>query len=251
MRALARTLLCGILCICAVIQLKAQWHQLDGTDGVAYSVVSTDNRYTFAGTQAGVMSRSSDGGLTWETIGAGLPDSSIFVALYGEPGLLLLGTGKGAFRSTDSGEHWQPVATQITSQRTVHQFGRFGRYLLMVSDSGVARSTDQGATWDTVYVGLHFPQSKYAIASSRGQLFLATQGEGVYRSIDSGITWTAVNHGMEHELVYSLCSGPDFVLAGATDRILLYRSLDSGNTWSNLDKSVRGISNGFYGQLYT
>ncbi|MBS0171505.1 MAG: hypothetical protein JSR62_14235 [Nitrospira sp.] len=241
---------CVILSLLMVVTgrstLLAQWSQLPGTDSIAYSVVFADDHYLFAGTQIGDMFRSADNGSTWEVANSGLPDSSIFVTLYGEPGLLLLGTGKGAFRSTDNGLHWQLVADQITSHKTVHQFFRLGQYLLMIADSGVARSTDQGSSWDTVHIGLHFAQSKYAIASNGGQLFLATQSEGVYRSIDSGVTWRPVNAGMEHELIYSLCAGINFILAGATDRILLYRSVDSGNSWSNLDKEVRDISNGFY-----
>ncbi|HVZ39244.1 MAG TPA: hypothetical protein VHI13_08215 [Candidatus Kapabacteria bacterium] len=133
MRALTGLALVLLLDVGVTYHAASQWRQIPNTDSTAYAVVSVYGRYVFAGTQLGNMRRSSDEGMTWEPISMGLPDNSILVMLFGELALLLLGTGKGAFRSTDEGNSWQSVAEYLTRGNTAHPFLRFGRrYVIAV-----------------------------------------------------------------------------------------------------------------------
>ncbi|HVX91244.1 MAG TPA: T9SS type A sorting domain-containing protein [Candidatus Paceibacterota bacterium] len=230
-----------LLIIGATSVLTAQWSQIPGTEGERDAVVAADGQYLYAGTYLGSLRRTADSGRTWTYANTDLPDSSIFVTMYGEPGLLLLGTGKGVFRSTDHGEHWQSVADSITKRRIVHQFYRLGRFVFVASDSGLARSTDFGASWARLTIPLSAPEGVFCVAGHGDYLLVGVDGDGIFKSIDSGAIWGLVNLRHGGDLVTSICTGDGFWLAHGGSDILLYRSVDSGASWVNMNRSLSGL----------
>ena len=72
--------------------------------------------------------RTHDGGRTWRSIVAGIPDGSFVNAVREDPvrkGLLYAGTEKGVYLSFDDGEHWQPLQKDLpaTSVRDLEVHG--------------------------------------------------------------------------------------------------------------------------------
>ncbi|MBS1914459.1 MAG: hypothetical protein JST22_20890 [Bacteroidetes bacterium] len=226
--------------------LSAQWRPIQGTARTNFVILSVDGRYIYAGTQIGEMRRTSDNGQTWDVKNKGLPDSSIFITLYNEPGLLLLGTGRGAFRSTDNGDSWYAVGAEFAAGHVVHRFERLGSNLYMAADSGLAQSTDNGATWARSENGLLPVRSFQTVAKYGGKLLCAIRLHGIYASVDSGKAWSPYSDGMPPRTVYSIASGSDFVLASIVTGGA-YRSQGTDANWINIaDKFpqyVRYLSN--------
>jgi hypothetical protein len=66
--------------------------------------------------------RTHDGGATWQSISAGLPDNSPVDTVREDPvrkGLLFVGTETAVWMSLDDGDHWQPLQLNLphTSMR--------------------------------------------------------------------------------------------------------------------------------------
>jgi len=114
----------------------------------------TTNGFTlYAGTLAGVF-RSSNQGVTWQTVNTGLTATRVY-ALTQSRGAILAGTeGSGVFRSVDNGASWQAANN-----------GLRGVYVS-------AFATQPDAVYTCVY---------YAADAANN---------GVYRSLDNGLTWT-------------------------------------------------------------
>lgn len=217
------------------VRAFAQWRPIPTIDSVNFFVICANAQYTYLGTRAGEMRRTSDSGRTWEVKNNGLSDSSIFVTLYSEPGLLLLGTGRGAFRSTDNGDSWHAVGLDITDGHVVHQFDRLGSILYMASDSGLAKSTDDGVTWQRSESGLPPERSFLSLAVYNGIVYCG--GIGVYRSIDSGLTWSRYMNGMPTRAIAPIVAGQGFDF-GAMPSGGLFRFDSAADKWTDVYRQL-------------
>jgi len=114
--------------------------------------------------------RSTDGGLTWQTIGETLPFKrerasvlNVIRADERQPGVLYAGfIREGVWRSTDYGETWHklfPSEDRIFNATSIAVGGADGRLIVVASEplywspcaSAVMVSRDSGATWEDVY----------------------------------------------------------------------------------------------------
>jgi photosystem II stability/assembly factor-like uncharacterized protein len=140
------------------------------------------------------MRRSTDAGMTWESIGAELPatgnctwplilDATTYLVGCGGYG----GGAKGIYRSDDGGESWTSVSE--TGGAIIPLRASSGR-VFWPSDSsnGMARSLDGGATWETL------ESTKDVIATPTelpdGRIAVLIK-DTVYVSKDEGETWRA------------------------------------------------------------
>jgi photosystem II stability/assembly factor-like uncharacterized protein len=156
-----------------------------------------------AGTSAGHVYRSEDGGDTWNEASPSLPLQGWVV-------------GTLRFDPNVPGRLWAGLR------------GVWGGGMVVVSD-------DLGTTWTPRRGGLPTDRSVYALALVPGQpgrLYAAT-GRGVYTTSDGGASWLeATGPYPEIEKVSSLYVDPvrpEIVLAGTWQRV--YRSDDGGSTW--------------------
>ncbi|HKD19900.1 MAG TPA: hypothetical protein VKG23_18760, partial [Thermoanaerobaculia bacterium] len=71
----------------------------------------TNAGIVYAGTNASGLFRSTDEGNTWSAINQGLENTRLTTLAIDPqtPSIMYAGTYRGAFRSTDSGEHWLPI----------------------------------------------------------------------------------------------------------------------------------------------
>jgi photosystem II stability/assembly factor-like uncharacterized protein len=144
--------------------------------------------------QSQTLFRSSDGGMTWNNIGGGLP---------------------AATNCT------HPLV--IDSQTYLVGCGGYGG-----GPSGVYRSTDSGATWMMVST---FGGATAPLSASDGSIYWATPGtSGMARSTDAGEHWTNVFSAYGVLSIYPPVELPDGRIAAlGTQYIML--SADHGSTW--------------------
>jgi len=128
--------------------------------------------------------RSADGGATWTRIDAGLPEVGgiqKFLVSAVDPRTLYAADGGLLFRSTDTGAHWEQVATAL-------QYGSItdllaapdGTLYAATSNAGVYSSRD-GVSWTRINGGLaSFDIDDLALAPAHpGTVYAATASGGV------------------------------------------------------------------------
>jgi hypothetical protein len=191
--------------------------------------------------------RSADGGVTFTSVHAGLPDytnsqQGNFVAIDpSQPNILYFpinfssGGLAQLWRSTDSGASWQqmpqPFGTNGIASIVVDPSN--SSHLLLSTNSGVLNSYDGGNTWTQASTGN--ANAAFEVVYDSQTLFAATNG-GIFRSIDDGATWTSLGF-PGGDQIYSLAidpQDPNIVFAGSANNNDVFISLDGGTSWSSL-----------------
>ncbi|MFJ4326523.1 cellulose binding domain-containing protein [Streptomyces tricolor] len=165
-----------------------------GVVSLASDPVDPDKVYAAVGTYTnswdptnGAVLRSADRGASWRKadlpfkLGGNMPGRGMGERLAVDPhrnSVLYLGapSGKGLWRSTDSGATW----SQVTN------FPNPGTYRQDPSDATGYASDNQGIVWVT------FDESTGSSGSATKTIYVgvADQDNAVYRSTDAGATWT-------------------------------------------------------------
>ncbi|MEU2916234.1 cellulose binding domain-containing protein [Streptomyces massasporeus] len=164
-----------------------------GVVSIASDSVDPDRVYAAVGTytnswdpKSGAVMRSSDRGASWQKanlpfkLGGNMPGRGMGERLAVDPNrnsVLYLGapSGKGLWRSTDSGAGWSQVAN----------FPNVGTYAQDPSDTSGYASDNQGIVWVT------FDESTGTAGSATKTVYVgvADKDNAVYRSTDAGATW--------------------------------------------------------------
>ncbi|MEW2400573.1 cellulose binding domain-containing protein [Streptomyces sp. NPDC046862] len=164
-----------------------------GVVSLASDSVDPNKVYVAAGTYTnswdprnGAVLRSSDRGATWQKadlpfkLGGNMPGRGMGERLAVDPNrnsVLYLGapSGKGLWRSTDSGATW----SQVTN------FPNVGTYVQDPTDTSGYASDNQGIVWVT------FDESTGSSGSATKTIYVgvADKDNAVYRSTDAGATW--------------------------------------------------------------
>ena len=137
----------------------------------------------------GAVLRSADRGASWQKtdlpfkLGGNMPGRGMGERLAVDPNkdsVLYLGapSGKGLWRSTDSGSTW----SQVTN------FPNVGNYVQDPTDTSGYAGDNQGIVWVT------FDESTGTSGNATKTIYVgvADQGNAVYRSTDTGATWSRV-----------------------------------------------------------
>lgn len=165
-----------------------------GVVSLASDPVDPNKVYVAAGTYTnswdpgnGAILRSSNRGASWQKanlpfkLGGNMPGRGMGERLAVDPNknsVLYLGapSGKGLWRSTDSGVTWSQVAN----------FPNVGNYVADPSDTSGYSSDNQGIVWVT------FDESTGTSGNATRTLYVgvADKDNAVYRSTDAGATWS-------------------------------------------------------------
>ncbi|MEI5519208.1 cellulose binding domain-containing protein [Streptomyces brasiliscabiei] len=167
-----------------------------GVVSLASDAVDPNRVYVAAGTYTnswdpgnGAILRSSDRGASWQKanlpfkLGGNMPGRGMGERLAVDPNrnsVLYLGapSGKGLWRSTDSGATW----SQVTN------FPNVGNYVQDATDTSGYASDNQGIVWVT------FDETTGTAGNATRTLYVgvADKDNAVYRSTDAGATWSRV-----------------------------------------------------------
>ena len=184
------------------------------------------------------LSRSADGGLTWQS--TSLNDMIILAFALTGNGTLFAGGLGGVYRSTDHGMNWTTVlsletmVTALAVNSRDHIFAgtaRFSSGVGTYTGGRLYRSTDGGQTWEqlplppaTVSFILITPEDHLYVAAWHDP-FAGTAG-GIFFSADDGTTWSKVMSGLPAEDVLTLALSPDGYLFAGTEGAGVFRSVD-------------------------
>jgi len=171
----------------------------------------------------------------------------------------------GIFRSTDQGNTWQEVNTNLTNL-FIDAMAINSRDVIFAgaqnvgnTPAGIFSSPDKGNSW--LYRGLQEQGINALCIDSEDRIFAGSSGGAIFRSTDDGENWEEVIHDLG-EMVMDLSVTPeDNILAGSVSGI--YHSRDQGDTWEQLGSVgvpvisiavTRGgviiVSSGIRGEIY-
>jgi photosystem II stability/assembly factor-like uncharacterized protein len=197
--------------------------------GLALSPNFATDQTLFAGTEAGDIFRSMDGGVVWTRLETyGFSTGSINALFCGEDGSLLIGTSQeGILRTLDDGATWEKVTSNDLPVLKITQGG--DRLYAGYYEGGIAVSEDNGNTWKQ--------QDDIAarrfewLAVPKGDLFFASgPGEGIWTSVDCGKKWTLDPSWPEDKPLLGLSAQDDVVLAAAPDGV--WRKSGTQDGWT-------------------
>jgi photosystem II stability/assembly factor-like uncharacterized protein len=156
---------------------------IDVVDGLYVDPASPETVYAAA---EGLM-KSEDGGMTWSSAGAGLPQ--VIYSLTIDPrssSTLYAATPTGVFKSTDGGGSWLPAGAGLPPgavSTVAISPGEQGTVYAGIRGVGVFRSTDGGASWSALSSGLPrrvFTGLVVVAPSDPSILYAATAGNSIY-----------------------------------------------------------------------
>jgi hypothetical protein len=209
----------------------SQPHLVNSAGALAYDPV-LDILYA---ARAELISRSLDGGLSWQPLSVQFPFVQIHsMAAVPNGGPLYLGTESDhVYRSINGGTAWSVFATGLTSS---------GVYDLLVVPEGdiyaatwgggIFRTEWNGTSWTQLSNGLDDPFCLAVGRDDAGNLWAGTESAGTYISSDDGLNWTAARTGIELRQIWDFLSlsGGDFLAACGGGGI--FRTGDSGAIWT-------------------
>src|SRR5215831_18575681 len=201
--------------------------------------------------EPGGFFKSSDGGLTWREAPE-LRSEAVHSMTQSEsnPNILLVGTIKGIYRSTDSGDSWSPLPTEALAAAAAQMRGDnevdVESLAIDPRDSNVIyagtwylpyKSTDGGQTWKSIKKGIIDDSDIFAINIDprNANHVIASACSGIYETRDAGENWEKVqgipSQSRRTRAILQHPSFPGLVFAGTTEGF--WRSAKGGanNSW--------------------
>lgn len=192
--------------------------------------VAAQGNLLYAATGWG-MRRSTDGGMTWDSVSTGLPDEAVYSAMLFDDGTILIGT-RGAYRSENNGNTWvfssDGMIAGDVHEVTINDEGT----VFAVSDK-VWRTVDDGQNWVSISDNLDITEVIEMETDMAGQLYLLVNpyDTRLYKSADDGDSWIQLT--LPDQGFSDIDFQPSGDLYAASNyNGGLYRSTDGGISWS-------------------
>ncbi|MEQ1873713.1 MAG: hypothetical protein ABL953_08310 [Ilumatobacteraceae bacterium] len=213
-----------------------------------YTFVETPSGALLVGSCVRGISRSQDGGATWQPVGQ-LDHISVNTFAIEPDGRLLAATSGGLWRSADDGTTWALITDEpvyaVLADGADGPPGTTTLRLLELADGRKLAGTDGEGVWvseDGKWSRLGMPGAiVYSLLeTSSGTLLAGTRGDGVLRSDDRGATWSSPsNTPVPDSYVHCLVQLRDgSLLAGSGLGISI--STDDGRTWGSYASELHG-----------
>ncbi|MEP7011306.1 MAG: hypothetical protein ABJC13_13370 [Acidobacteriota bacterium] len=230
-----------------------RWVPLGPIGGMARQLAQrpSDPSRLYAATERVGLFASRDGGRSWQSIRAGLPEGYLLKLAVAprDPDTLLATTYGGTpfdqvWHSEDGGTTWSPAARPPASPVFSLPIADFlfasgePRTVYASTENGIFRSLDGGSTWDS-WALQNIPTGALAQPAQTPATFFAAGNDlgdfhgAIYRSDDSGLTWRetpSVGGPGFAELPERLFFGAGVLYAQWSHA--LYSSSDGAITWS-------------------
>jgi photosystem II stability/assembly factor-like uncharacterized protein len=218
--------------------------ELRNVDSIAIDPLQPDMIY--AGTYH-LPWKTSDGGITWKAIPAGLIDDSDIMSLLvdlSDPARVYLSACSGIYRSENRGELWtklQGIPYAARRTQAIVQDPDKPAALYAATTEGLWVTRDAGESWERT-TSKDWVVNAVMVLPSRGALVAAiligTDAQGVLVSDDSGKNFVSANRGFTHGVVKVLVgdagNAQHLLLLLERNGVELKESRDAGKNWSRL-----------------
>jgi photosystem II stability/assembly factor-like uncharacterized protein len=189
-----------------------------------------------------------DGGLTWISQ-AEMRGQSVLslTSARSDPKILVAGTLKGVYRSTDGGQRWMlispPDSTEIHNVQSVAIDPQDPSVIYAGTWHLPWKTTDAGENWSNIKKGIIDDSDVFSLIvdPDSPKVVYASACSGIYKSEDAGDGFRKLGTGMipaSSRRTRVLLQDPanlDVVFAGTTEG--LFRSEDAGKDWSRTTDS--------------
>jgi photosystem II stability/assembly factor-like uncharacterized protein len=146
----------------------------------------------------------------WTPLSDGLTGGTISALAFENDSsvVMLAGTLKGLFRTTDGGKSWMPAAPDLRfnplSSLDGHPY--IATRLIASSSRGILVSTDMGSTWShSMPLDATYQLNRLTFSSAdAGLIYGATRHHGVIVSTDGGLIWKEPSRGRTSEDVLAV-----------------------------------------------
>lgn len=171
----------------------AQWIPATSNNSASLCLQFVNSSLGFQGGQNGYLSRTSNGGVSWETLT--IPTKTNVMSIdFPSNSTGYVGTSEGIMKTTNFGVNWANLPNPGLSEVKAIDFYNDKVGWVCTNNSKIGRTIDGGITWEiknfnnVFFTDLQFASSKvgWAVGSS-------AQSPYVYKTIDGGISWTQVN----------------------------------------------------------
>jgi len=158
------------------------WTKVDSArvlsvNSMAISPIYSTDQTVFAGNSLGGITKSIDGGLTWDFANVGLNHfdvGSVEISKnFENDHILFIATSGGVYKSIDAGESWNLANNGITDRNT-----------------------------ETIAISPNFKFDQTIIAGTHG---------GIFRSINRGDSWAPMNNGIPMSDFINISNNPDLI----------------------------------------
>jgi photosystem II stability/assembly factor-like uncharacterized protein len=205
-----------------------------------------------AGRSDGGLFVSEDGGRSWSDIEGMHGQYVLSVARApSDPNVIVAGTLKGVFRSSDNGKHWSQISPEGSTEIHEVESLAIDPHNPLIIYAGTWhlpwKTTDGGAHWENIKEGIIEDSDVFSIIIDPKQtnIVYASACSGIYKSTDAGMRFkggVTLNklQGIPSSArrTRKLMQDPEHlqtVYAGTTEG--LYRTLDGGGQWDKLTGS--------------
>ncbi len=210
--------------------------------------------WIFAGTSEGGILRSTNEGISWESMSIGMTDSDVTALGIDRYGQIYAATWPGVgdgsiFRSRDDGQSWTNVCRDLT-HTAVNGDSSFitsmaitpeGKVFVGTTNAGVYRSTDSGNSWSSANSGLNNLSIISLASDSNGNIYAGLnvhQNGSVSVLPKNGSSWVAIDSGLPAYVNVLATTADGFVFGGTLAGV--YR----------LQPSLASVQNGKSARLF-
>ncbi|MDI6765898.1 MAG: T9SS type A sorting domain-containing protein [Bacteroidota bacterium] len=152
-------------------------------------------------------------------------DGNLFAATY----------GGGILRSTNNGDNWEKVTTNIQKSHFFCLAISPNGTIYAGSSMGFAyRSTNNGSTWEQVLIDTTYESMISSFFFASNETVYVGMGSGLRRSVDGGNTWTNFNNGLLNGRVFSIIRDKKNRLLAGTYRDGIYQWNEEKEKWLNI-----------------
>jgi photosystem II stability/assembly factor-like uncharacterized protein len=197
----------------------------------------------------GAVSKSTDGGMTWNPASSGLPQTANLTAVVinpSTPNTVYAATERdGVFKSLNGGGNWTPASTGLSNLQvlalTIDPLTPSTLYAGTNGGAGLFKSTDGGASWVPANRGFtDLRVDTMAVTASAPPVLYAGTPGGVARSGDSGGSWTLTSFTGPTFALAVDPSAPTTLYAGTDPGV--FKSVDGGASWTAAKAGLGNLS---------
>jgi photosystem II stability/assembly factor-like uncharacterized protein len=192
--------------------------------------------------ERGLITRSTDGGMSWQPLEAIVPQTLTAITFADERNGWAVGHGAVILRTTDGGQRWSLIYTgPDTESPLLDVLALNSSHIIAIGSFGsFFESHDAGATWEQRWILEEDMHLNRISTTQSGTLFIAGEFGVLLRSKDQGANWDTLSTGEDGSL-YGVLPLSDGSLLAYGLRGRVYLSSDDGDNWESIETPGTGL----------